>query len=165
MKRESLATHAWCLQLAIAALFVVGSLAVGTPALADVDVRFDIGNAPRAPRFYFHARPHRWYDRTSGVYVIDDPYVGDSDAFQYGGYYWLFSDGYWYRSRTWRGGFRVVEPQYVPTAIYSVPSQRWHNHPSYASWHNHRNMGRRGWRNRDMDTQNRDNQDRHRSQY
>jgi hypothetical protein len=101
-------------------------------------VRFDINAAPPAPTFAFHARPHRIYDRGSSVYVIDDPGLGGYDAFQYGGYYWLFNDGYGYRSRSWRGGFQVVQPQYVPTQIYSVPAQRWKNHPSYASWHNHR---------------------------
>ena len=148
MKRVSLDFHGRTFSLAVAALFAFGALATARPARADVDVRLDIGNAPPAPSITFHSRPHRVYDRTSQVYVIDDPGVGGYDAFQYGGYYWLFNDGYWYRSRTYRGGFRVVQPDNVPTAIYNVPANRWKNHPSYASWHDHR--GHHGMRNRDM---------------
>jgi len=129
--------------LAAAAVLLVGSLALHGAARADIDVRLDLGNAPALPGFYFNAPPHRVYDATSGVYVIDDPDVGDMDAFQYGGYYWVFRDGYWYRSADWRNGFEVVQPQYVPTQLYSVPAERWHHHPSYDSWHY------RGWHTRD----------------
>lgn len=150
MKRDSLAPRGWCIQLAIAALFLAGSLAVGKPARADVDLRFDIGHAPRAGMF-FHSRPHHFYDRGSGVYVIDDPYLADEDAFEYGGYYWVFNDGYWYRSSSWDGPFVAVSPRYVPTAIYDVPAYRWHHHPSYDSVHYYRagrgdNWQNRGWR-------------------
>src|ERR1041384_676268 len=110
------------------------------------------------PTVVFHSRPHRIYDRSSSVYVIDDPSLGGYDAFQYGGYYWIFNDGYWYRSRTWRGGFQVVDARYVPVQLYRVPAQRWKNHPSYASWHNHRD-NRRGWdNNRRRDDRHRGNQ-------
>jgi hypothetical protein len=148
MKRESLVSQESLIPLAAVALFLAGALALARPARADVDVRLDIGNAPPAPSFVFHTRPHRVYDRTSRVYVVDDPGLQGYDAFQYGGYYWLFNDGYWYRSRSWRGGFRVVQANDVPVAIYNVPRNRWKNHPSYASWHDHR--GRHGMRNRGM---------------
>src|SRR5262249_52964765 len=100
MKRVSLASPRSTFTLAAVALCVAGTAAVARPARAAVDVRVDIGNAPPAPSFAFHARPHRFYDRGSEVYVIDDPGLSGYDAFQYGGYYWLFNDGYWYRSRS-----------------------------------------------------------------
>src|SRR4051794_20611522 len=106
MKRLSFASHRLA-RAAGCALVLLGALALGTPArAADVDVRLDIGQAPPPPNIASHARPHRILDRRSRVYVVDDPSLGDYDAFQYGGYYWLFNDGYWYRSRTWRGGFQ-----------------------------------------------------------
>jgi len=129
--------------LATLAGLLAGTLALHGAARADIDVRLDLGNAPPAPNFYFHAPPHRVYDSTSGVYVLDDADVGDMDAFQYGGYYWVFNDGFWYRSSDWRGGFEVVQPQYVPTQLYSVPADEWKHHPSYDSWHY------RGWHTRD----------------
>jgi len=125
------------------ALLLAGTLALHGVARADIDVRLDLGNAPTLSGFYFNAPPHRVYDSTSGVYVIDDPDVGDMDAFQYGGYYWVFRDGFWYRSSDWRNGFETVSPQYVPTQLYSVPAYHWKHHPSYDSWHY------RGWHTRD----------------
>jgi hypothetical protein len=102
----------------------------GAPARADVQVRIDIGNAPPPPRFVFRARPHEVFFPEQRVYVVDDPGIGDEDCFRYGGYYWVFRDGYWYRSAAWRGPFRVVNPRYVPTVFYRVPATRWKHHPN-----------------------------------
>ena len=62
--------------------------------------------------------------------MVDDPEVGDHDCFRYGGYYWVFRDGYWYRSSSWRGHFVVISPRFVPAVFYEVPSTRWKHHPS-----------------------------------
>jgi len=113
-----------------AAAILAGFLFTSVPARADVDVRIDIGNAPPAPHFVFHARPHEQFIPDRRVYVVDDPGVGDNDCFRYGGYYWVFRDGYWYRARSWRGRFVVVHPRYVPTAFYQVEPTHWKHHPS-----------------------------------
>src|SRR5437588_9286246 len=118
MKRDSLAPRAWGATLVSAALVLAGSLAIHTPARADVNVRLDLGRAPRGNFVLFRNPPHRIYDRSSGVYVIDDADVGDYDAFQYGGYYRVCRAGYWYRSPSWRAGFDVVQTQYAPTQLY-----------------------------------------------
>ena len=64
------------------------------------------------------------------VYVVDDPGVGDNDCFRYGGYYWVFRDGYWYRAASWRGPFLVIHPRYVPALFYREPAPRWKHRPS-----------------------------------
>ncbi len=121
-------------------------------ARADVSVHIDISHAPPAPRIAFHAEPHMVYEPEDRVYVVDDPGEGDADCFHYGPYWYAFSAGYWYRSRTWHGSFIVVSPGEVPVAIYHVPRGRWRHHPVYTAmrvekrhehWRNHeRHEGR-----------------------
>jgi hypothetical protein len=131
MKHPRLETHGAGVGLGIAATILAGLLTLhAVPAQAGVDVHIDIGNAPPPPTIVFQARPHRVYDSSTRVYVVDDPGVGDNDCFYYGGNYWLFTDGYWYRSRTWRGGFVVVQPRAVPTVFYRVPERRWKHRPN-----------------------------------
>jgi hypothetical protein len=62
------------------------------------------------------------------VYVVNsDRY--DYDCFRYGVYWYAWSDGFWYRARTWRGPFIAVEPRVVPRAIINVPAKHWKRHP------------------------------------
>ena len=105
---------------------IVALAAIGlvTSARADVTVRLDLGNAPRA-HIVFRSEPHVVYVPEHRVYVVDDPAIGDDDCFHYGPYWYAFSGGYWYRARSWRGPFIVVHPRYVPTAVYRVPPGHW----------------------------------------
>ncbi len=130
MKSSCLVPRATASGCAFAAAILAGILFTSVPARADVSVRIDIGNAPPPPHFVFRARPHEQFIPDRRVYVVDDPGVGDNDCFRYGGYYWVFRDGYWYRSASWRGRFAVVHPRYVPTVFYQVPPTRWKHHPS-----------------------------------
>jgi hypothetical protein len=115
---------------AFASAVLWGIVFSSAPARAVVQVRIDIGGAPSPPRFAFRARPHEEYISEEQVYVVEDPGVGDDDCFRYGGYYWVFSDGYWYRSSLWSGPFVVIQPRYVPTVFYRVPAARWKHRPS-----------------------------------
>jgi hypothetical protein len=130
MKRNCLVPHATAIGCGFAAAILAGFLFTSVPARADIDVRIDISNAPPAPHFVFRARPHEQFIPDRRVYVVDDPRVGDYDCFRYGGYYWVFRDGYWYRSTSWRRRFVVVHPRYVPTVFYQVPPTHWKHHPS-----------------------------------
>jgi hypothetical protein len=130
MKRSCLAPHATAIGCALAAAVLAGLSFTGVPARADIDVRIDIGNAPPAPHFVFQVRPHERYLPGQRIYVVDDPRAGDYDCFRYGGYYWVFREGYWYRSASWRRGFRVVNPRYVPAVFYRVPPAHWKHRPS-----------------------------------
>ena len=117
-------------RFALGAAALCSGLVLGGPARAGIDVHVDIGNAPPPPVVVFHRAPRRVLEPTSQVYVIDDPDVGDNDCFYYGGYYWLFADGYWYRKTSWRGRFVVVQPRYVPARLYRVPEGRWKHGPN-----------------------------------
>jgi len=131
MKHERLVSQGVRAGLGIAATILAGMLTFqAVPAQAGVDVHVDIGNAPPPPTIVFQRTPDRVYDRMSRVYVVDDPGVGDNDCFYYNGAYWLFSNGYWYRSHTWRGGFVVVQPRFVPAGIYRVSETRWKHRPN-----------------------------------
>ena len=130
MKRSGLISYATAIGSLFAAGILAGVLFISTPARADISVRIDLGNAPPAPRFTFRARPHEVYIPERRVYVVDDPRIGDNDCFRYRGYYWVFRDGYWYRSTSWRGRFVVVNPRYVPTVFYQVPPTHWKHRPS-----------------------------------
>jgi len=111
------------------------SLAIGTalllataPARAEVNIHVDIGNAPPPPRIVFREEPHMVYVPDSRVYVVEQP-NWDYDTFHYGVYWYVCNDGFWYRSRSYRGPFVVIREEVVPTAIWRVPAQRWHHQP------------------------------------
>jgi len=129
MKRRCIVPRATAVVSSFAAAILAGVLLSSAPARADLNVHVDIRNAPPPPHIVFHARPHEVFYPGQRVYVVDDPGVGDSDCFRYGGYYWVFREGYWYRSARWRGPFMVVHPRYVPQAFYRVPATRWKHHP------------------------------------
>jgi hypothetical protein len=129
MKRTYLAPHASAFACAFAAAILAGALFGSAPARADISVHIDIGNAPPPPSIVFRVRPHEQIYPGERVYVVDDPGVGDNDCFRYGGYYWVFRDGYWYRSPSWRSRFRVVHPRYVPSVFYRMPPARWKHRP------------------------------------
>lgn len=107
---------------------IAGLLGLMVAALAQaetqVSVRIDIGQAP-PPHMVFHGEPHVVYMPAQRVYVVNDPDVGDYDCFRYGGFWYAFSGGYWYRSSRWNGQFVVIHPARVPVAIYHVPQGRW----------------------------------------
>jgi hypothetical protein len=130
MKHSTLNPTATILGCAFA-VAILSAVSLGSgPARADIDVRIDISNAPPAPTLLFHVRPREQFLPEERVYVVVDPDAGDYDCFRYGGYYWAFHEGYWYRSASWNTRFVVVQPRYVPTVFYQVPAERWKNHPS-----------------------------------
>ena len=54
-----------------------------------------------------------------GVQVVED---NDSEIFFVDGYYWHHApNGYWYRTRDYRGGWVAVQPRYVPGRIVRLP--------------------------------------------
>ena len=130
MRSQRLVSLGAVLRIVLGAALLCSGLALGPPARAGVDVHIDIGNAPPPPTFVFRSRPREVFDPAARVYVVDDPRVGDNDCFRYGGYYWVFRDGYWYRASSWRGRFIVVAPRYVPAVLYRVPERHWKHRPA-----------------------------------
>src|SRR5215468_5143887 len=128
MKTIRLTRRLTLLSLACAAALLV-AVPFAAHAYTNVSVHVDIGNAPPAPYYHFYAAPREVYleDR---VYLVQASAFGGADCFHYGGYYWVFRDGYWYRAPSLQTQFVVVSPRYVPTVIYDVPARHWKHHPN-----------------------------------
>ena len=131
------------------------AMCLALPALADTDfhVRLNLGNAPPPPRVYVRHAPQTVWLPQYQVSVVNDPDF-DDDYFQVGGYWYVYRDNYWYRARSWRGPFTVIDERYVPRSIAMVPANHWH-HGRWTGPYNsgyergyHRNYNRGGWRDR-----------------
>jgi len=103
-------------------------LATSASAATSVGISVAIGNAPPPPVIVVREAPRVVVVPGSSVYVVEDDRYS-CDAFRYGVYWYLYNDGWWYRARTYRGPFKVVETRYVPRAIMTVPHHRWKHHP------------------------------------
>ena len=114
---------AWCVFLAVA---VAGPVRAGTRT--SLAVQLNIGNAPPPPAVIYREAPPVVVVPRSAVYVVDDDDC-EYDFFRYGVYWFIWNDGYWYRSRSYRGPFRVIEARYVPAAVWNVPGRHWKHHP------------------------------------
>jgi hypothetical protein len=60
---------------------------------------------------------------------VVDPGDYDCDVFQYGSYWYVYSDSYWYRARSYQGPFVAIAFESVPRRVMSVPEQHWKHHP------------------------------------
>ncbi len=113
--------------LALAAAALATAMAPA-PAAAEgsLDIHVRIGDAPPPPHVVFVREPRVTVVPSTSVYYVADPC--DYDVFRYGGYWYVFSDGWWYRARRHRGPFAVVETRLVPRAVINVPGRYW-RHP------------------------------------
>jgi hypothetical protein len=89
---------------------------------------FGVSNAPPPPRLYYRYEPQVVRLPGSSVYVVD-PEANDYDIFHSGNYWYATRDGYWYRARSYRGPFVVVDVRSVPRAIFRAPPRYWRHHP------------------------------------
>ncbi len=154
---------------------VIGLMGLASvlPSFAQGAVGFSIflSNAPPPPRVVFYHEPQFIMVPEDEVYVCDDPDV-DYDVFRYGSFFYMYSDGYWYRSRNYGGPFMAIRIDYVPQPIFAVggygyrwrEQARWPSGILVRSWdtggrrfyvadHERRDWGRRDW---DRDGERRD---------
>ncbi len=124
------------------------ALALGLAATASAETHtyfgftLGIGGAPPPPPIVYEAPPPMVYDPDAEVYVVENPYNG-CDEFRYGPYWYVYTGNYWYRARSYRGPFAVVDVRYVPRRVFAVPAGRWHHYPpGLARW---RGAPGRGW--------------------
>ncbi|HEX4935490.1 MAG TPA: hypothetical protein VFV33_20055 [Gemmatimonadaceae bacterium] len=105
-------------------------LTAAVPATAETTwgVSVNIGNAPPPPVVVVKEEPRLVMVPGTTVYIVNNDRY-DYDCFRYGVYWYAWSDGFWYRSRNWRGPFIVVETRVVPRAIINVPARHWKHHP------------------------------------
>jgi hypothetical protein len=119
--------------------------AVPRHAQAAVGFSIYVSNAPPPPRVIFERAPRFVLVPEDEVYVVDDPYC-DYDVFRYGPWYYLYDEGYWYRSRSYGGPFLAIQIDYVPRPIFHVGSYGyyWRDRPRYVTSY----IGPRTWRSR-----------------
>lgn len=119
----------------LAALVVVALTAVAPQAKAgtSVGVQIQIGDRYRGGEVQFRSEPDVVVVPSTRVYYVRDY---DYDVYRYGSYWYFIDDGYWYRSRTWRGPFVHIGYMSVPRPIRVVPvnyRRHWkHGPPSHA---------------------------------
>jgi len=90
--------------------------------------RLDVRSAPPPPRVVVVDEPDLMLVEGSRVYVVVNAESG-YDMFRYGSSWYVCHDGYWYRSRTYRGPYAVIDVRSVPRAVVSVPARHWKHHP------------------------------------
>lgn len=108
-------------------------LAVAVPAHAEVYYGFQIGisNAPPppVPVMVTRAEPKMAMVPNTRIYMVrDDSFRFDGDLFGCEGQWYVFRAGFWYRSKSMRGPFRVVDAREVPVGVLCVPDKHW-KHP------------------------------------
>jgi len=128
---------------------------------ADVGFSLRIGDRYRGSNLVFDTRPRMYVIPGTRVYYARD---FDYDVYRYGGYYWAFDEGRWYRASSYRGPWIYVRARTVPRAIYAVPSDyRRHWRGNYSYWRHRdydRDWDRRDRRDRDWDRRDRRDRDR-----
>ncbi len=139
------------------------TLALALPASVHAQNRHDQGSdgTPANLQVTFGSAPH-WVGvpgtRVREIRQADRP---DYDMFRYGGRYYAYKDNQWYMSRRSRGRFSVIDEQFVPNQLSTVPREHWHNYP--ASWldssGNPRSHGQGQRNSRNRNGQSRDNHD------
>ncbi|HET7225337.1 MAG TPA: hypothetical protein VFK69_06425, partial [Candidatus Eisenbacteria bacterium] len=138
--------------------FALAALVIASPALARTSIYVNFG-APPPPVVVFRSEPEWVLVPGTDVYCIADYEAPGYDEYFYDGWCYVYSDGWWYRARSWRGPFYAIYEDYVPAAIWYVPTAYWHTYPRHISyererwarmgWHGYRGGGFRGgeaWR-------------------
>jgi hypothetical protein len=93
---------------------------LATPAFAQVNIRVDVA----LPTISFEVAPPLVVVQP-GVQVVED---FDDEVFFVDSWYWCRRDGRWFRTRSHRGGWVVVEDRAVPVTLVKLPPgqyRRW----------------------------------------
>jgi hypothetical protein len=115
----------------LAALGLLG-LTCAAPAFAhsNVGLSIFISNAPPPPVVVYREEPRFAFVPEQRVYVVDDQDC-DYGYFRYGTFFYIYDNGYWYRSHSYRGPFVAIRADYVPRPIFYVNDDEyhWRQHP------------------------------------
>ena len=112
-------------------LLLTASLLLATPAAWATTGRTLLGfrtgvDGPRTTRVVLRDEPVLLRVPDSRVYVVRNSGI---DMFRYGSTYYAMRDGWWYRSSSPRGTYRIIDVERVPRAILVTPANHWRNHP------------------------------------
>lgn len=114
----------------IASAFILTTVLINTapcvaPSAAEVDVHIGIG-IPAPPPVTFERRPRVVQLPRTDVYYA--PEVRDYNLYRMGRYWYMHRDGYWYRSRSYRGPYTGIEYHRLPRAYRSLEGPGWDRH-------------------------------------
>jgi hypothetical protein len=143
--------------LALAAALTL-TLAASSQAGTSVSIGVELGNAPPPPVVVYRSYPHWRYVPGPQVYVMKDEQLG-YDYFRYGGMFYIYNNGWWYRAGSYRGPFVAIEPRFVPRPFFAMTEQqyRWRHHPEMVAVREHEetppgwNHGKAKWKHHDDD--------------
>jgi len=109
-------------------VFLAIAFAATFHAKAETYFGFSIGvsNAPPPPQIVVADAPQLVAVPSSSVLVVENK---GYDVFTYGGSYYCFAGGFWYRSGSVGGPYVVLDVRSVPEPILVVPAPRWKHHP------------------------------------
>ncbi len=94
----------------------VAVIGFSQPARAEVSVGININLGP--PPIVVSAPPAVVMIPGSQVHFVPDPHI---DVFFYGGYWWSPRGEQWYRSREYKGPWKVIEHRRVPPSVVYMP--------------------------------------------
>ena len=112
----------------IAALVLVMLAPVAARAETYFGFTMGVTNAPAPPVLVFHAAPRVVVVPETRVYRVMCESC-DADVFRFGGTWYAYSGGFWYRAEEPNGPYRVVDARNVPRAVLFVPPGHWKHHP------------------------------------
>ena len=118
----------------ITGLVIAISLAipfVPSSAVAGVDVHINVGPPPLPP-VVFETEPSVVVVPRSRVYYA--PAVSEYDVYRWHRTWYINKNGYWYRSRNYRGPYAMVRYGSVPRQILVLPAE-YHRHPLHPHGH------------------------------
>lgn len=131
----------------------VTGMLLGTPhtdAQAEVNVNINTRNRPT---FVIDSRPDFVIIPGRGFSVsIGSPY----DIIRYGSLYYVYQDGYWYRSSHYRGPWIAVRERHLP---YKIRRHRIEDIRRYRDYEYRRHDRRNNWEHRNNDNRNNHNND------
>ncbi|MBI5836090.1 MAG: hypothetical protein HZB25_02485 [Candidatus Eisenbacteria bacterium] len=113
-----------------------------------VRVSVDV-NAPPA-RILFQSEPRRSGIAGTGIYFVGD--YDDADVYCAGPWWYAYREGYWYRSRGWRGPWACINVNVIPREVIQVgPRYRHYRHVSASQWRENHGWRGREWRDHRRD--------------
>jgi hypothetical protein len=119
--RETIMTRCTKSYLLLPLLALCLTLAVSAQAATSASLQVTFGNAP-----------HWTGIRGTRVSEMRDSERPGYDMFRYGGSYYAYNNEHWYKSRTVRGNYAIVEDRNVPREFSKVPRAHWKSYP--AAW-------------------------------
>lgn len=129
------------LSTVMAGCALVMSLAGSAYAQTGVRFNLSLGNAPPPPVVVVqHAPRTMWLPDSRVAVVVDRDF--DTDMFQSGAFWYTYNDGWWYRSRSWRGPFIAIDYRDVPRGVQMVPARHWRHYPRGMAHGYYRDRGR-----------------------